>query len=121
MSNGRYERQLANYLNGQGYHVVRAPSSGGGTKRDLPDLFWSKPNKKAIAAELKTRSKKVAYVSHDEIESLTSFALAFNANPRLILRVKGDTSYYVIKPDDGHDTDESVRIERSDAEYTIDP
>jgi len=121
MSNGRFERQLINYLDRQGYHIMRAPSSGGGTKRDLPDLFWSRPGEDAIAAELKTRQKDTAYVSKGELESLRGFAAAFDAMPRIVLRVKGDTSFYMIHPDDGTKTDQSIKVERDDAYRTIDP
>jgi len=119
---GRYERQLANYLDRQGYHVVRAPSSGGGTKRNLPDLFWSKTDKSAIAAELKTTSKDKAYYTSEEVESLSEFAAAFNAYPRLVARFKGDTSYYIADPKDVYKTPEgNLRVTKEEAIRTIDP
>lgn len=121
MSGSNYERKLAKHLDTQGYHVVRAPSSGGGTKRSLPDVFWAKPNENAIAAELKTISNAPAYVSKDEVTSLVEFAVAFNAKPRLILREKGDTAYYVIKPADCSLTEKSYRLDKDAATFTIQP
>jgi len=121
MNGSKYERQLCNYLDRQGYHVVRAPSSGGGTERDLPDLFWSKAGETAVAAELKTRKDDIAYVSLDEIRPLAEFAAAFNAHARIVLRVKGEKKYYLIDPRDGHETDNSVRVEKADAYHVIEP
>jgi len=121
MSNGRYERELRKHLENNGYIVVRAPASGAGADRPLPDLFWSRPTETAIAAELKTRKEDIAYLSKDEIDALSEFAAAFNANPRIILRVKQDTSYYVIDPKDGHETENSIRVEKEDAYTTIEP
>ena len=121
MTGSNYERQLAKHLDTQGHHVVRAPSSGGGTKRSLPDVFWSKANETAIAAELKTIQSAPAYVSKDEVTSLVEFAVAFNAKPRLILREKGDTAYYVIKPGDCSKTENSYRLDKDAATFTIQP
>lgn len=122
MSGSRYERQLCNYMDSKGYHVVRAPSSGGGTKRSLPDVFWSKDGERAIAAELKTTSKDVAYFQQDEVESLLEFAAAFNAAPRLVARFKGDTSYYVCDPRDCEETENhTLKITTETEHYTIEP
>ena len=122
MSNGRYERQLANHLDNLGYHVVRAPSSGGGTKRDLPDLFWSKSDENAVAAELKTTSKDKAYYTFEEVDALCEFATAFNAYPRLVARFKGDTAYYVENPAELYRTEEgNYRMTRETYSYTIEP
>jgi len=122
MSNGRYERQLANYLDEMDYHVIRAPASGAATKRSLPDLFWSKSNESAIAAELKTTSKDMAYYTSEEVKSLNEFAAAFNAHPRLVARFKGDTSYYIADPKDVYKTPESnYRMTVDEAVRTIDP
>jgi len=122
MSNGRYERQLANYLDSSGYHIVRAPSSGGGTKRSLPDLFWSKADERSVAAELKTTSKTKAYYTAQEVTALKESAAAFNAHSRLVARFKGDTSYYVCAPRDLYRTNNgSYRVEKGDEIFTIDP
>jgi len=42
MTGSDKERELATLLDMAEYHIMRAPSSGGGTKRDLPDLLWGK-------------------------------------------------------------------------------
>jgi len=123
MSNGRFERQLVGILDSKGYHIMRAPSSGGGTKRNLPDLFWSKLDESAIAAELKTTSKEKAYYTSEEVESLREFAAAFSAHPRLVARYKGDTAFYLADPTDVHRTPEerNYRVTRDEAIRTIEP
>lgn len=105
MAGSDYERQLANLLDDQGYHVMRAPSSGGGTDRDLPDLFYARAIESPIAAELKTTDANVAYFDQEEVVGLQRFAAAFGATARLVARFKGDTSFYVVVPSDARKTD----------------
>lgn len=119
MSNGRYERELANILDEQGYHILRAPASGAATTRELPDLLWGKAGHTPIAAELKTRTKEVAYLDKAEVEALGNFAAAFGAYPRIVFRIKGDTNYYVIDPEDAHPAEQSYRVEKGMHTYTI--
>ncbi len=119
---GRYERQLANHLDAQGFHVVRSPASGAGTTRQLPDLFWSKAGESAVAAELKTTSQDKAYYTSEEVNALCEFAAAFTAYPRLVARFKGDTSYYVCDPKDVYRTaEDNYRVTRDEHIYTIKP
>jgi len=105
MNGSDYERKLARYLDGRGFHVIRAPSSGAATERELPDLMWSKRGVPTIAGELKATSQNVAYYDKEEVQALTRFANAFGAEARLIARYKGDTSYYMFWPADARETD----------------
>jgi len=105
MDGSQYERKLARYLDDNGYYIMRAPSSGAATKRELPDLLWSKRGVPTIAGELKATSQNVAYYDKEEVEALTRFANAFGAEARLIARFKGDTSYYMFWPADARETD----------------
>jgi len=120
---GHYERKLAKHLDEQGYHVVRAPSSGGGTKRELPDLFWAKPSEAPIAAELKTTSQNVAYYDESEVAALQSFARSFDATPVLVARFKGDTTYYAVHIENPRITDSGRYAVDRDIEpsLTIEP
>jgi Holliday junction resolvase len=102
---GNYERDLANHLDECGYHVMRAPSSGGGTTRELPDLFWAKATEMPVAAELKTTKGNVAYYDSEEVESLKNFAAAFSAQARLVARYKQDTTFYTHRVTDARRTD----------------
>lgn len=105
MNGSHYERELAKHLDSEGYKVVRAPASGSATKRDLPDLFWSKSGEKPIACELKATSQNVAYYDTEEVGSLMEFAMAFNSLPLLGARFKQDTTYYLWHPTDVRRTD----------------
>jgi len=121
MSGSKYERELANHLDNLGYSVIRAPASGAATTRSLPDLFWSKADENAIAAELKTRKEEPAYLSKQEINDLQEFAMAFNAQARIVLRIKQDTSFYLINPIECETTGKSIKARRENAYTTIDP
>ena len=105
MTGSDYERQLANELDQRGYHVIRAPSSGSATQRDLPDIAYSKPGETPVFLELKTTGQNVAYYTEDEVEALARFATAFNGHSRLCARFKGDTNYYTLKPMNARRTD----------------
>jgi Holliday junction resolvase len=123
MNGSHYERELAKHLDSEGYKVVRSPASGSATKRDLPDLFWSKPTETAIAVELKATSQNVAYYEKEEVSALMEFAMAFNAIPLLGARFKQDTSYYLWHPTDVRRTEsERYAADRDiQAHETIDP
>lgn len=102
---GSYERLLANHLDSEGFHVMRAPSSGGGTKRDLPDIFWAKATEMPKAGELKTTKGNVVYYTEEEVSALKGFANAFSAQARLVARYKQDTTYYCHRIKDARRTD----------------
>jgi len=105
MNGSNYERTLARHLDSEGYHVMRAPSSGGATKRELPDLFWASHFTDPVAAELKATSQNVAYYDPDEIDALVSFSRSFGAQSWLVARYKGDTRYYAYRIDDARQTE----------------
>lgn len=105
MTGSDYERDLASLLDDDGYHVMRAPSSGAGTTRELPDLLWASHFTDAVAAELKTTGQNVAYFDGDEVESLVNFARSFVARSWLVARFKGDTTFYCYSIDDARQTD----------------
>lgn len=105
MNGSQYERKLCRLLDAKGYHIMRAPSSGAATDRELPDVLYSKVDEPTVAGELKATATKIAYYDDDEVAALRSFATAFGAKPRLIARYKGDTSYYVYRIDDARKTD----------------
>jgi Holliday junction resolvase len=100
------ERDLARILDEQQYHVIRAPSSGSATTRDLPDLAWSKAGEHTIVAELKYTGDNVAYFGADEVEALHRFAVAFNAKSVLVARFKRDTTFWMCPPEEARETPE---------------
>lgn len=105
MAGSNYERKLARLLDAQGYHVMRAPSSGGGTSRELPDILFSKPGESIIAGELKTTGGPWAYFDRDEADALQAFAASFGANARLVSRFKQDTAFYLHEIEQARITD----------------
>lgn len=113
---GNYERKLARILNANGYHVMRAPSSGSGTKRDLPDLMYARSGERPVCLELKTTSENIAYYTNSEVTALDAFADAFNAHARLGVRWKGDTTFYEVRPVDARRTGSAKYAVDSDTE-----
>jgi Holliday junction resolvase len=98
---------------------MRAPSSGGATTRELPDVLYSNVGIPLYAAELKTTSENVAYYEGTEVQALRNVATAFGAQPRLIARYKGDTSYYVFRIDQARKTGVgNYAVDRNIAEET---
>jgi len=98
MTGSDYERKFARKLDERGYHVIRAPSSGSATQRDLPDIAFGKPGVQPCLVELKTTGENIAYFTESEVAALQRFATAFSGSARLCARFKGDTAYYLHKP-----------------------
>lgn len=90
----RRERELVNLLDERGFAVMRAPSSGSATERELPDVlagnghaFW--------AIEAKASGGDPIYLEasgeDNEIDNLRYFAKNFGAAP--LVGVKFDPEY----------------------------
>jgi Holliday junction resolvase len=104
MTGSDKERELATLLDMAEYQVMRAPSSGGGTKRDLPDLHWGKGGE-SWAAEMKYTGTDTAYYTEAEVTALERFAEAFGATAFLVARFKQDTTFYYRAPAEARRTD----------------
>lgn len=107
------ERELANRLEDEyGYRTLRAPSSGGGTQRDRPDVIAGK-NGRVLVFELKTSGGDPVYVGKDEVKSLMDYAAGFGAEAYVAIRWSSrslsDTNIYVVNPHDMYDSGESYR------------
>lgn len=97
------ERELVNLLDSEGWAVMRAPSSGSATERDLPDLLAGN-RERFYAIEVKAASREnPIYVGEEEIESLRYFADAFGAKARLGIRFDY-TDWAFLHPEDTHRT-----------------
>jgi Holliday junction resolvase len=83
MTGADVERTLTNALDALGYAVMRAPASGGGTTRDMPDVLASKPDERPLAIELKSTHSHNAYVRETEDIALQRFCEDFGADPML--------------------------------------
>lgn len=123
MDGSEYERRLAKHLHSQGYAVMRAPSSGSATKRELPDLFYSKVSEPPRAIELKATAQNVAYFTEKEADALQRFASHFGAKARLVVRIKNDTTFYGYRVDSARITDSGKLALDRDIEptFTIEP
>ena len=90
-----YERELVNVMDAMGYEVIRVPTSGGGTERELPDLIAGKRGD-VYVIEAKYRSTSTIYLSSEEIAALEKFADKFGAYPLIGVRFRlehGDPAY----------------------------
>lgn len=112
----RYERELLNALDALGWALMRAPSSGSATDRDLPDLLAGRPivtedgalYAEAWAIEHKSGSATTLYVDEDEVEGLRSFGDAFGAMPLLAARPTTQATgreHYLVEPEHARRTD----------------
>ena len=113
------ERELVNLLYDAGWSATRVPNSGGGTKRELPDVLAGN-GQDIYAIEAKARGDRCIYLDGQEIESLVYFARNFGAKPRVGGRFDRE-DWYFFHPGDLHMTDGGnyrVKIETALAEGT---
>jgi Holliday junction resolvase len=115
MNGSDHERRLCKILRDGGWHAHRAPTSGGGTDADLPDLSFGQGGL-SFCLELKSSQEATIYVQERELFELKSYALAFGQRPILGTRWKGRRAFDIWNPTDLHRTDGgNYRIDRSDA------
>lgn len=76
----REERELVHMLWSANCAAMRAPASGGATKKPLPDVVAGN-GKIYLAIEVKSTSKDRIYINSDKIEALCEFADIFGAKP----------------------------------------
>jgi len=107
------ERELVNWLDGDGWAVIRAPASGSATQRELPDALAGNGDR-FYAIEAKASGGDPIYYDEEEVEALLFFASNFGATALLGARydeTHGDPSYgedwpawYFFPPEDAHQT-----------------
>jgi Holliday junction resolvase len=115
----RRERELVNLLDERGFAVMRAPSSGSATERDLPDVLAG-DGETFYAIEAKSSSGRPVYLDGEEVEALVYFARNFGAKPRVGVRFDRE-DWYFFHPGDLHVTDGGnyrVKKEKALAEGT---
>jgi Holliday junction resolvase len=76
----REERELVHMLWNANCAAMRAPASGGATKKPLPDIVAGN-GRTYLAIEVKSTSKDRIYINSDKIEALHEFADIFGAEP----------------------------------------
>lgn len=72
------ERDLVHKLWDRDFAAMRAPASGGATKRPLPDVIAGN-GKYYLAIEVKTTTKDKIYIDSPQIDDLQEFASKFGA------------------------------------------
>jgi len=122
----RHERTLVNCLDALGYAVIRAPSSGSATTRELPDVLAGSEGL-FYAFELKSASGSRLYIEQAEVDDLVHFATMFGAEPRIAVRFdleRGDDAFgeathpgfYVREIEDLYRTDSgNYRVDKQQA------
>ncbi len=74
------ERDLVNKLWDAGFAAMRAPASGGATKRPLPDVLAGN-GKLYLAIEVKSTRQDHIYIDNEKITNLIEFSEIFGATP----------------------------------------
>jgi len=91
------ERDLVHKLWDKNFAAMRAPASGGATKRPLPDVLAGN-GKIYLAIEVKTTSKEKIYIDSPQIDGLCEFCDLFGAEPYLGVKFKF-TKWLFLPPD----------------------
>ena len=110
----RRERELTNLLDDREFAVMRAPSSGAGTKRALPDVLAGN-GETFVAIEAKSSSGDPIYIDGEEIDALRFFARNFGATALVGVRFDRE-DWYFFAPDDVYTTSEgNYRVKKETA------
>lgn len=83
----RVERELVKMLWDADCAAMRAPASGGATKKPLPDIIAGN-GKVYLAIEVKTTAADYIYIDSDKIKGLKEFSQIFGAEPYLGAKFK---------------------------------
>lgn len=91
------ERDLVHKLWDNNFAAMRAPASGGATKKPLPDVIAGN-GKIYLAIEVKTTTKDKIYIDYPQIDALVEFSNIFGATPYLGMKFKY-TKWLFLSPD----------------------
>ena len=91
------ERDLVHKLWERNFAAMRAPASGGATKRPLPDVVAGN-GKIYLAIEVKTTTKDKVYIDESQIDDLCKFSEIFGAKSYIGARFKY-TKWLVLEPE----------------------
>lgn len=91
------ERDLVHKLWDRDFAAMRAPASGGATKKPLPDVLAGN-GKIYLAIEVKTTTKDKIYIDYPQIDALVEFSNTFGATPYLGMKFKY-TKWLFLSPD----------------------
>lgn len=108
------ERDLVHKLWDKKFAAMRAPASGGATKRPLPDVLAGNGDI-YLAIEVKTTTKDKIYIDHPQVDALCEFSEIFGAKPFLAIKFKY-TKWLFLHPHKIHRTKNSnYRIDKDSA------
>lgn len=98
----RVEREFINLLRDLGLKIMRAPSSGSATTRDLPDVLAGNGEGIILAGEVKAGGGDRLYLEEEEVDALLRFARGFHPDtvPLIVTRWDRDTNFYVRHAED---------------------
>ena len=91
------ERDLVHKLWERNFAAMRAPASGGATKRPLPDVVAGN-GKIYLAIEVKTTTKDKVYIDESQIDDLCKFSETFGAKSYIGARFKY-TKWLFLEPE----------------------
>jgi Holliday junction resolvase len=81
------ERDLVRILWDESFAAMRAPASGGATKKPLPDVLAGN-GEIYLAIEVKTTTKDRIYIDSQKIQGLCEFSQIFGAQPYVGIKFK---------------------------------
>ena len=91
------ERDLVHKLWERDFAAMRAPASGGATKKPLPDVVAGN-GKLYLAIEVKTTTKDKIYIDFPQIDALCEFSEKFGAKPYIGVKFKY-TKWLFLEPE----------------------
>lgn len=91
------ERDLVHKLWERNFAAMRAPASGGATKKPLPDVVAGN-GKIYLAIEVKTTTKDKIYIDFPQIDALCEFSEKFGAKPYIGVKFKY-TKWLFLEPE----------------------
>lgn len=108
------ERECVNLLHDSGFAVLRAPASGGGSTRALPDVLCGN-GEVFYAMELKASGGDPIYLTDEEVGALEFFAANFGA--KALVGVRFDIEHgdppWGVDDDDGWRFHEPASLHRT--------
>ncbi|MBC7118810.1 MAG: Holliday junction resolvase, partial [Methanobacteriaceae archaeon] len=103
------EIDLVKILWDNNFAAIRAPASGGATKKPLPDVIAGNGDR-YLAIEVKTTSKDKIYISSNRVEGLRKFSRIFGAEPYIGIKFKYK-KWFFLPLDDLEKTKKSYKID----------
>ena len=106
------ERDLVHKLWERNFAAMRAPASGGATKKPLPDVIAGN-GEIYLAIEVKTTTKDKVYIDYPQIDDLLEFSRIFGAKAYIGVKFKY-TKWLFLEPKNAERTrNDNYKVEKS--------